>query len=428
MIKIHNNKVDISISLQDYTYVFLCILFLGSATIFSDGSLESFGFSKGAGYESLIGKLFMLLYGLCLLYKHNIQIKKCFDKLIIGIIVIFMICQYVKYGFFSPFSIVRLFNLYFSSVLILVYKKDLIYIFEDVIYKLAYLDFLLWVLLLICPSLVEWILSLSPIEGSGLVEGNSLIVFAKGFQYEIFIRNIGFAWEPGRFGTIISFGIFLNLIINNFNVKNNNRFIILLLALLSSQSTTAYMAFIFVVLIYLFNINRKYFLLMLPFCLVVFTLLMNLDFMADKMQKLSIFNDEHIEEFESSLSYYETVDFMVPQRFDAMVLEFMNILNDPLIGNASDTYGYLYELFGVKFSLSNGILRIFANMGIAIGILYYYMLYKSSKWMSLEYNYKGWWAFMIFFMIINVSYSWIFEPVFLSIVFYPYIINKHSIQ
>lgn len=428
MVRIKNQQVDYFVSSLDYLYVFLCIIMLGSATIYTEGGLENFGFGRGMGYASLVGKTAVFVLSLFLLHKHNIHLSQCFDNVIVFVILLFAILQYMKYGFLSTYSIVRLMNLYFASVLIFVYRNKFIYILEDVIYKLAFFDLVFWVLLVISPSLVEFLMGLSPILGSGLVEGNSWVVFAMGWQYEVFIRNIGFAWEPGRFGSIVVIGIFANIIVNNFRIKGNKHLSILILTLLSSQSTTSYMGFVFTIIVYIYNIRRKYFIYALPVGIIAIIILMNLDFMADKIQELSIFNQDHSDKFEASLDYYATTDQFVPQRFDALLLEGLNILHDPLIGNASDPSGYLYSVFNVNFSLSNGLLRIFANMGLAIGIMYYYLVYKASKWMSKEYNYNGWWAFMGLFMIINVSYSWIFEPVLLTFVLYPYIINKYSIQ
>lgn len=428
MVKITNQQVDYTVSSLDYLFVFLCVIMLGSATIYTEGGLENFGFGRGMGSESLVGKVAMFILSLLLLNKHGIRMAQCFDKTIVFILLIFAFLQYAKYGFLSTYSVVRMMNVYFASVLIFVYRNKFIYILEDVIYKLAFIDLVLWIILVISPSVIDAMMSLSPIKGSGLVEGNSWFVFAKGWQYEIFIRNIGFAWEPGRFGSIISIGIFINMIVNNFSIKGNKHLLVLLLALLSSQSTTSYMGFIFTILVYMYNVRRQYFIISLPIGIIAILVIMSLDFMADKMQELSIFNQDHADSFQSSLDYYATTDQFVPQRFDALMLEGLNILHDPLIGNASDPAGYLYSVFHVNFSLSNGLLRIFSNMGIIIGLLYYFLVYKASKWMSQEYNYNGWWAFMGLFMIINVSYSWIFEPVFLAFVFYPYIINKHALQ
>lgn len=429
MIKLNYPNISITLSRIDYIFIFLCVIFLGSATVFTQGSLENFGISVDAGNEALIGKSIMFIYSIVILNRHRINILSCLNRNIVFILALWGVLQFLKYEMFSTYPIVRLMNLYFASVLILSYGKKLVYILENVIVLLAKIDLFLWIIMLLIPGIVEYLLNLSPIKGWGLVEGNSWVVFANGFQYEVVKRNIGFAWEPGRFGSILSIAVFFNLIVYKFKIKGNKNFWILSLAVLSTQSTTSYMVYICIMAIYLYNLRSRYLLFATPIVLVFILILMNLDFMSEKMLNLSVFNSNHMIEWQETMDYYATLDKqLVPQRFDALLLEGLNILHDPLIGNATDQYSYLYKLFGVNFSLSNGILRIFANMGIFVGIAYYILCFKASKWMSIEYEYKGIWAFFILFALINISYSWIFEPIFLFFLLYPYIMKVQLSQ
>ena len=421
-------NTEIHISIFDYFYVFLCVIFLGSATVFTYGSLENFGFGVNAGFESVIGKFLMLILSIVLLNRYHIGIAKCFNLKICAVILLWGILQAFKYKQFSTYPFVRIFNLYFASVLVFCYGEKLIFVLEDVIVKLAKIDVVMWLVMLIMPEFIDILMSLSPIKGSGLIEGNSWVVFASGWQYEIVKRNIGFAWEPGRFGSIISIAVFFNLVIHKFNIRHNPNFWWLTVALLSTQSTTAYLGYLVVLVAYLYNKKKKYFLKMLPLITCAFFILMSLDFMADKINDLSIFNEEHNERWTEEMTYYATKDgFMVPQRFDGLLFEGLNILHDPILGNATDPYTYLYGLFNIKFSLSNGVLRIFANMGVFMGILYYILCIQSSVWMSRIYKYKGTMWFLIMFIVINFSYSWIFEPIFLSFILYPYIAEKQGL-
>ena len=414
----------------DYFYAFLTVIFLGNATVFTQGGLESFSVNIGSGIESFIGKALMFALSLLVLFKHKIDFSICIEKAIAIFVVIGIwgVLQFVKYDQFSAFPLARIMNVYFSIVIILCYRKKIIFFLEDILSKLALIDFVLWIFLLIMPDFINNLLSLSPIEGTGLVKGNSLVIFASGRHYELFIRNIGFAWEPGRFGSIMAIAVFFNLVVNRFRLKKNKNFIFLSLAVLSSQSTTAYFIYLTDIAFYLYNKKANYFVGLLPIFLVLSFVLLQLDFMVEKVQDLSIFNKEHNDAWQSSMDYYSRNDMIiVPQRFDALYMEFLNILHDPLLGNATDTYTYLYGKFGVKFSLSNGALRIFANMGILIGIWYYIQCYRASKWMSITYNYKGTFAFFILFLLMNISYSWIFEPIFLSFVLYPFILGNNKL-
>lgn len=412
----------------DYFFVFMCVIFLGSATVYTQGSLENFGFGLDAGIESIIGKLFMFLLSLLLLIKHKIGLVKCFNSKIMFVLILWGFLQLIKYKQFSTYPLVRIYNLYFASILLYCFRNNLIYILEDVIVKLAKIDLILWIVMLIVPEFIDVIMGLSPIKGWGLVDGNSWLIFASGFQYEIVERNIGFAWEPGRFGSIISIAVFFNLVIHRFKLRNNPNFWWLSAALFSTQSTTAYLGYLVALVAYLYNKKKEYFIKIFPLVVCAFIFLMSLDFMAEKMNDLSIFNEDHNDRWLMEMDYYARQDgFCVPQRFDAILLEGMNILHDPLIGNATDRYSYLYDLFHINFSLSNGVLRIFANMGIFLGLLYYILCVRSSIWMSKVYQYKGTMWFFIMFLVINFSYSWIFEPIFLSFILYPFILEKQNL-
>lgn len=167
--------------------------------------------------------------------------------------------------------------------------------------------------------------------------------------------------------------------------------------------------------------------LLLPIAIFLIIYLLSLEFMSDKIKSLW-FSDQRTYEWETALDYYRQQDgYLVPQRFEGMMYEVMNIMHDPILGNATSPDSYLYSLFQIHFSLSNGFLRIFANMGLFIGILYYILLYKASKGLAFLFKYKGSLAFMLVFILINISYSWIFEPLFLAMLiigYYNFNFNK----
>ncbi len=409
---IYPNKT-IKVNKIDYIFYFLVIIFLGSAMLLTRNSLEAFG---GSDIITLFGKICMLFYAIYLFHKHGYRFQTSIPWNIVLILFVWAILQVIKYHTVSAYFLIRLMNILFAVVIIKVYGTKSIYLFEYVVSKLSVISLFGWGLVLVFPDLMLELSKLSPIESYGLVENGSFFVFGISDSSEIVRRNLGFAWEPGRFGSILSIGLFFNLIVYDFKLKKNRHFWYIVLAILSSQSTTAYMGLIFVLSFYVYNKKRKFLYKMLPIFIIGFFCLIQLDFMGEKIQSLWL-TEEHAIEWERQLNYYITQDnVVVPQRFDGLFYEFLNILHDPLIGNASDETSYLTSLFGIKFSLSNGCLRIFANMGIVMGILYYILLYKSSVHFSRIYQFKGKLAWFFLFLLINISYSWIFEPVFLAII------------
>jgi len=403
----------IIIGKAEYVFYFLVIIFLGSAMVLTRNSLEAFG---GFDITTIAGKIFMFVFAIHLFYKYGNNFRTSIPWNIVAVLFIWALLQFIKYNFFSSYALMRLMNLFFAVVIIKVYGTKNIYLFEYVVSKLAVISLIGWGLVLLMPDVMLGLASLSPFEQYGLVQNGSFFVFGIANSAEIVRRNLGFAWEPGRFGSILCVGLFFNLIAYKFKIKGNKNFWYILLAILSSQSTTAYMSMIFVLCVYLYNKRRDVFLKLLPIFIILFLILASLEFMGEKIQSLWL-TEEHALEWEKQLDYYSTQDGeLVPQRFDGLLYEFMNILHDPLIGNASDQISYLYSIFQIKFSLCNGCLRIFANMGIIMGILYYIMLYKSSVYLKSIFQYKGTWAWLILFILINISYSWIFEPVFLGVI------------
>jgi len=408
----------------EYIYFFSVIWFLGSGTVFTKNSLESFALDlEGNAIIAILGKLMMILLTFLLLVKKKIPISCTFNYKIVVILLLWAILQYCKYHIFSFFSIMRLMNLFFAITIARIYKHNIIYLYEEVVSKFSFISLIGWGLVLIIPDFMLFIGQCMPIAPYGLVT-ESFGVFGIADSFEFARRNLGFAWEPGRFGAIVSVALFFNVIINRFRIKNNKNFWILVLAIVSSQSTTAYAALVFIFCFYMYNKRRKYIIKLLLFFLLLLIAFFSLDFMWNKIINLWI-TEEHLEKAFQEYLYYESNDAItVPQRFDGLYFELLNIINDPLIGNASNPVVYLKNLFGITFSLSNGCLRIFANMGILIGIVYYIMAYKSSAYLAHIFRYKMRIAYLALFIFVNISYSFIFEPIFLSIILMPIYINK----
>ena len=417
---INTKSESFVVTRAEYIFLFIAVLCLGQALPITQGGMESFQFSTDSmNYFVVLFKIFLLIYAVLLLRRKKYGVK-IIPKVLLEIVIIWGILQVFKYRTFSPYPIIRILNLFFAYAIYYIYGKKLIPVFEKIIYTLSLCALIGWGLTIIAAPIMLSLAKASPFEARALAEGNSFIVYAIADSFGLVRRNLGFAWEPGRFGSILCVGLLANLYINQFHIKKNKHFIVILMALLSSQSTTAYMTMCVVLAIYLYNKKTKYMMFLLPIVVLGFLYLLSLDFMGDKIKSLW-FTDDRAREWNTQLDYYRQQDgVLVPQRFEGMMYECMNILHDPILGNATSPDSYLYSVFQIHFSLSNGFLRIFANMGIFIGILYYVILYKASKGLSLLLKYKGTLAFFIVFVMINISYSWIFEPVFLAMLIIGY--------
>lgn len=107
-------------------------------------------------------------------------------------------------------------------------------------------------------------------------------------------------------------------------------------------------------------------------------------------------NSNNIERLERTGEQY------VPQRAEGLLMEFMNVADSPWIGYG-DFKGESYisrELFPtIDIALSNGILQIFAMLGIPIGLLLYWALYKSSTLLASHFKVKGGYLFFLLFVL-----------------------------
>lgn len=148
-------------------------------------------------------------------------------------------------------------------------------------------------------------------------------------------------------------------------------------------------------------------------------------FMLDKIKY--VFSEESFIQQGAANWFIEQGKVYVPQRWEGLYLEFMNIQDSPWIGYGDDkSYSYVRNVLFPKLDirLSNGLLQIIAMMGIPLGLLLYFCLYKSSIYISNLYNVKGRLLIFIAVCTINISYNFFLEPIFMAITLYCLFIPK----
>lgn len=139
-------------------------------------------------------------------------------------------------------------------------------------------------------------------------------------------------------------------------------------------------------------------------------LVSTLPFMRDKI--LDLFsNSQDIESQVNEmifLSKQGSIDgYYVPQRFDGMMFQLINLEHAPLlIGEGRDlTFFYLNKTMGFQIAVSEGLLSIIIQYGIIIALCSYYMVFKSSRIFCTKCSF----LFFVIFIMINFSYS-LWEP------------------
>ena len=310
-----------------------------------------------------------------------------------------------------------------------IYKNEIFYYYEKTTVHLALIGILGWMICLIIPNIAIPLLELLSVDiNSGFVKYN---IFIFGIQDGIadeaalfFKRNAGFAWEPGRFASLLIIALFLNLVRTKFKLSNNRNFWIILLAIISTQSTTGYISSIIITFIYLYNKKRKTVIYGTIIAIPCILLLLSLPFMGEKIADLWITEDRN-EEILNKFDYItnKKEEVIIPQRFDGLLYESLNFIQEPILGYGRPENSFIHQLFNGNLILYNGVLKIFSVFGIIIGILYYLMLIKGSSYYTKINQIKGKYSLFLVFFIINISYYFIYEPIFLSMFFLPYIIN-----
>lgn len=374
---------------------------------------------KMNSWENCILPIALLYY----LSFSNIDLKKIKALyFVLSVITISQIAVIYKYGT-GNILIGRYYDVIIAFVLLRSLGIDrFFFYFENSVTILVKISLLLWGVCLLFPMLCNILVPLS------LPIGFPTCSFTWGFvglanldsTEGLVLRNLGFAWEPGRFSSILVVTLMIHLFRNRFNLFRKN-FVPLLLGIISSQATTGYMAFSVCLLGLLVNSDKKRssklvkYSLCGIFCIVLFCS----PFMLEKMKQILdpeyFLNSNNIERLARTGEQY------VPQRAEGLLMEFMNVADSPWIGYG-DFKGESYisrELFPtIDIALSNGILQIFAMLGIPIGLLLYWALYKSSTLLASHFKVKGGYLFFLVICAVNVSYNFFVEPFFMVIILY----------
>lgn len=363
-----------------------------------------------------IGKnpVLMPVFILILAYYYIKYCNKSYKPLVIvlGLYVVWNLLSYLKFGSFVGINFPPFYRIIIAHVAFNIYdKKKFLYLFNRILVRLCALSLIVWLCAnIIGEPFVNLMRSISVVSPSPPTETYSFLV-GLGSQIEMGIRrNIGFTWEPGRFACWCLLGLYVQLIINNFNyqkLKANRDFFILFLALLSTLSTTGYSILAILILFYMFNLKSnisKIFTIVIV--ILILPTVLGLSFMSDKIGNLM-----DVDSGFQEVNYYafqENSSIVCPQRFSGFYFSFLNFMHDFWLGFNQIFKSYVTEVLfrgSVIVAPSEGIVGILARYGIFVGGFFYYWLIKSSFYLSKTLRYKGKWMFFLFFMGISFSYE-----------------------
>jgi hypothetical protein len=400
------------ISFYEYLYVFTLIIYTGHANTY----VASTSILNNPVWVSLM----IVLSGILAL-KWSVVFNKQFYILILGYLIYFLAIS-IKFKEIRPTFFLNnafLFFIAYSTVKSL--KVNFFRVFESTMFFLAVTGLIMWAVQIVLggDTLYSYFGKVPSIDTFSNVSGDgfNLIFYSvqpttMSIQFNFLPpRNCGFAWEPGGFAVMLSLAIMINLFFFRADRKSRIRFWILLFALISSQSTTGYMALVFILLFYYYNRKPKLVLILWPLLAVIIILIFSLPFMSDKI--VSLINETSQIDYmvAGSIGREEAIN---PQRFASFMIAFRDFVNNPILGLGGVDAESWTARIGANVGKITGIGNLMAQYGI-VGFLFFIIAsYKSSSFFSRTFNYRGKFLFFIIIIFISISYTIILWPLMMS--------------
>lgn len=328
--------------------------------------------------------------------------------------------QLMKYGQVYPMTIIYIYNFVLAYIIVAVYKKSIFFLYEKYVTFLSLIGLIVWVLYSFFPNEISQIMSsISLIPENNSLKSSIIITTLGNDDTSILgMRNAGFSQEPGLYSALVCIALYFNLIRNKFEIKKNWNFLILMLSLITTQSTTGYVTFFIIFCFYAYNKKSAAKYVFMIAIAILIPLAITLPFIGEKITKYW-YSEDSKNNASEMVSYNQNnmgIDVFVPQRIDAMVFDAINFINDPVLGyGVEDDNSYISKTVSKNIVLSEGNINLFGRFGLIIGICFVFCLVKTSKMMSVYYEYKG--SLFLFFLWLAISASYDFNryPLLLSI-------------
>lgn len=322
-----------------------------------------------------------------------------------------------SYYFFLFYSII------IAYIHVQVFGKTLVPLYENIMMKFSLISLALWGISVIYPGSASFFRQFPEVGNYG---NNMLYIFTwtdtsriATTTYHGIARNCGLTWEPGRFAIMLLLALYCNLARNGIKFRGNWSGIILLLALISTQSTTGFLGAIVLYSIFTFKkFDLQYILAFLIIIVPVTYQLTKLEFMSEKIEE-QLDLDSQIKRINTSIDYVNKVKESNEYtgslaRFPSMYFEIINIEHDPLLGYGRNVgKSYFAQRISGNYLLVGGLLKMFGQYGIPLGIILYLILFRSSSVLGRDFKVRKITLFILF-LIILTSYSIFITPVFMA--------------
>ena len=401
------------ISAYAMMYMLLLVICAGGATVFA----------RNLGNPLTFSNFVVIVCTIYFAYIKGVRVNKSF----IVVVLVFTLYALITAVNNSRLSLMWMAQWYIwlsiAYVICKVYLFRLFVVYETAVYFLCVISLVFWFGQLLNPKLIENLVEItslsSPYATDCNVKVNNFLFTVNRRadvlnEYTFVIRNAGFAWEPGAFASFICLGLFCNLMRTNFRIVNNRSLYVLLISLLSTQSTTGFVIFIFLLGAHMImNGKYSYVIWILPLIIGLFCLPFVRDKVLNEMQLTSNFDIRNLGDGTYSLG-----------RMASFKLYWMEFLRHPILGLGGYAGGTELQARGYdNVALISGIGQIFAMYGIVVSCLFFTCLYRTSILLEKIFSRNG---LLVFIPILGMMFSyalWV-HPVYISFWLFSVLIHR----
>jgi len=371
--------------------------------------------------------LLPILLTAILLWRNPITFRCRNLFIVLGLFLIWAALILFKYNAFTATADFSYMFFFFYAIIIAyihirVYKRNLFYIYEQIMVLAAIISIPFWLLNTLLFGIVEPAFLPETAIGYNVFYLYNWASASFENVEELFLitmRNSGFSWEPGRFAIMLDLALYVNLSRKGVKLSSNLNLIFILLALATTQSTTGYIIAIILFILFSFKKNGKGVLVLIGTLIFSFFILTRLDFMMEKVVNQMNVGDSLLRmagEMQYENDTREEGEFISAlSRFESLFFDTLNITNDPWLGYSRNVqHSFFYENISSHYSLPSGFLKVFAQFGIPYGLFIYFLLFLSSVRISKYFPNKKPMALAVLFIASLISYELWCVPIFTS--------------
>lgn len=407
-----------------YIYLFIIIIYSGNANTFV-GSIYT--------WENPIGLIIPIVFSGMIILKERVKFSKKF-YIIMLIFILYFVANTIKYKEIHPrFFLIYSFSIFLTYVTVDSLKLGFFSLYEKILYHLAVIGLFFWIIQVLLGGDVFYnaIGGLSTQSEFTNVSFDGLNIILYSVQHSsnsliyssILPRNCGYAWEPGAFAIFLCLAIFINLFISEKDKSRNKRFWILFIALLSTQSTTGYVIVILIYIFYFYNKTLRSIFIFFPLLIVSVVFLFSLPFMGEKIYDLFAQMNQTNIIIEQSIGSEYTYN---PQRFASFMISFKDFLENPFLGYGGHIEDRWFNKIGANIAPIGGIGGMLAQFGSLVFIIILVVSFKTSKYLSKRFCYKGSYLFFYILFLVSISYGIILFPIIMSFWMFPLMLSYNK--